>query len=88
MDRLAQDIVGAGGEQTQCIVERVALVEAKNRRVRPLANLESASRSLQSPMRKASTALMSMSLILPIHSRNSEDSMPADETPSRSKPVA
>src|SRR5271156_1145282 len=38
MDRLAQDIVRAGGEQAQCIVERVTLVEAKNGRVRALAN--------------------------------------------------
>ena len=38
MDRFAQHVVRAGGEQTQCIVERMTLVETKNRRVRALAN--------------------------------------------------
>ena len=38
MDRLAHDVVDAGGEQAKRVVERVALVEAENRRVGPFAD--------------------------------------------------
>src|SRR5271170_1543408 len=36
MHRLSHDVVDAGGEQTESVVERVALVETEHRRVRPL----------------------------------------------------
>src|SRR5262249_19792455 len=38
MHGLAQHVVRAGGEQTERVVERVALVETENRRARSLAN--------------------------------------------------
>src|SRR6185437_3259302 len=38
MHGLPQDVVRPGGEQTQRVVERMTLIEAQNRRVRPLAD--------------------------------------------------
>ena len=87
MDGLAQDVVDAGGEHAERVLERRALFQADDGSLGALADeAGKCSRPSQSPIRKASTASTSFSLALVIHSLNSIGSMPAVETPSRSNP--